>query len=100
LRRAYHAGVNIAFGTDSGVSAHGDNGKEFVYMVEAGMKPIDVIRSATYHAAELLGESDTLGTIEVGKFADFVAVRGNPADDINHIRDIHFVMKDGKVYKQ
>ncbi|TDF35450.1 amidohydrolase family protein [Alteromonadaceae bacterium M269] len=100
LSRAYNAGVKIAFGTDSGVSAHGDNGKEFVYMAEAGMKPIDVIRSATYHAAELLGESDTLGTIEAGKFADFIAVKGDPTDDINHIRSIHFVMKDGKVYKQ
>ncbi|GAC16261.1 metal-dependent hydrolase family protein [Aliiglaciecola lipolytica] len=95
---AYKAGVNIAFGTDSGVSAHGDNGLEFVLMVEAGMKPMEAIRSATYHGAKLLNELDRLGTIEAGKLADMVAVKGNPLDDITEMQDIDFVMKDGKVF--
>lgn len=97
---AHDAGVKIAFGTDSGVSAHGDNGLEFVLMVEAGMKPIDAIRSATYHGANLLGELDRLGTVESGKLADLVAVKGNPLENIKAMQSIHFVMKDGKVYKQ
>lgn len=97
---AYKAGVNIAFGTDSGVSAHGDNGLEFVLMVEAGMKPIEAIRSATYHGAVLLNELDRLGTIEPGKLADMVAVKGDPLADISEMQDIDFVMKDGKVYLQ
>lgn len=98
--QAYKAGVNIAFGTDSGVSAHGDNGKEFGFMVEAGMTPIDAIRSATYHGAKLLKVEDTLGTVEPGKFADLVAVAGNPLKDINTMTSVVFVMKDGKIYKK
>lgn len=97
--KAYRAGVNIAFGTDSGVSAHGDNWKEFVYMVEAGMPTLDAIRSATYHGANLLGVLDELGTIEVGKLADLVAVAGDPIQDINAMENVIFVMKDGKVFK-
>lgn len=97
---AYNAGVKIAFGTDSGVSAHGDNGFEFVLMVEAGMTPIQAIRSATYHGAALLNESSRLGTIESGKLADMVAVKGDPLTDISEMQDIDFVMKDGKVYLQ
>ena len=100
FERAYKAGVKIAFGTDSGVSAHGDNGKEFNLMVDAGMKPIDAIRSATYHGAALLGVSDTLGTVEVGKFADLVSVKGDPLSDISAMQNISFIMKDGVVYKQ
>lgn len=99
LGRAYKAGVKIAFGTDSGVSAHGDNGKEFIYMAEAGMKPIDVIRAATYHASMLLGENDSLGTVTEGKFADLVAVKGDPIADIQAMTQLAFVMKDGKVYR-
>jgi imidazolonepropionase-like amidohydrolase len=99
LSRAYKAGVNIAFGTDSGVSAHGDNGKEFIYMAEAGMTPIDVIRSATFHASKLLGEEENLGTISTGKLADFVAVNGNPVANIQAMTQLSFVMKDGKVYR-
>ncbi|WJG11354.1 amidohydrolase family protein [Aliiglaciecola sp. LCG003] len=95
---AYKSGVNIAFGTDSGVSAHGDNGLEFVLMVEGGMKPIEAIRSATYHGAVLLNELDRLGTIEQGKLADMVAVKGDPLTNIAEMQDIDFVMKDGKVY--
>ena len=97
---AYDAGVKIAFGTDSGVSAHGDNGLEFVLMVEAGMKPIEAIRSATYHGASLLGVLDELGTVEQGKLADLVAVKGNPLDDIKLMQDVRFVMKNGVIYKQ
>ncbi|WP_268407586.1 metal-dependent hydrolase family protein [Alteromonas sp. a30] len=99
FKKAYKAGVNIAFGTDSGVSAHGDNGNEFSYMVEAGMKPIDAIRSATFHGAALLGVEETLGTIEAGKLADLVAVKGNPLKDIDNMKQVIFVMKDGVIYK-
>ncbi|MCV2885884.1 amidohydrolase family protein [Aestuariibacter sp. AA17] len=98
--KAYKAGVKIAMGTDSGVSAHGDNGLEFVLMVEAGMKPIDAIRSATYHGATLLNILDKVGTIEAGKLADIVAVKGDPLENIRLMQEIQFVMKDGKVYKQ
>lgn len=98
--RAYAAGVKIAFGTDASVYDHGENAREFVYMVEAGMPPIEAIRSATYHASILLGQADRLGTIEVGKLADIVAVEGNPLDNIALLHDIHFVMKDGIIYKQ
>lgn len=97
--KAHKAGVNIAFGTDSGVSAHGDNGLEFVLMVEAGMEPVEAIRTATYHGAALLGVLDQLGTVEKDKLADLVAVKGNPSSDITSMQNIHFVMKDGKVYK-
>jgi imidazolonepropionase-like amidohydrolase len=89
----------IAFGTDSGVSAHGDNGQEFALMVEAGMSQMDAIRSATYNASKLLKIDDILGTIEVGKLADLVAVKGNPLENISLLENIGFVMKDGKVYK-
>ncbi|WP_102794723.1 metal-dependent hydrolase family protein [Bowmanella denitrificans] len=97
--RAYKAGVKIAFGTDSGVSAHGDNGREFALMVEAGMPAIEAIRSATFHGAELLGVSEQLGTVEKGKLADLVAVAGDPLTDIGMMSNIQFVMKDGEVIK-
>jgi imidazolonepropionase-like amidohydrolase len=98
--RANKAGVNIAFGTDSGVSEHGRNAEEFVYMVEAGMTPINAIKSATVTASELLGVADKLGTIESDKLADIIAVKGNPLDDVTKLQRIDFIMKDGKVYKQ
>ena len=98
--RAYKAGVKIAFGTDSGVSAHGDNAEEFALMVEAGMPAIEAIRSATYHAAKLLKVDDQLGTIEKGKLADLIAVAGDPLADIKTMQDVIFVMKDGQIYKQ
>ncbi len=97
--RAYKAGVPIAFGTDAGVFAHGKNAKEFVYMVEAGMKPIEAIRSATYHGARLLGVEDSLGTIEKGKIADIIAVDENPLKNIATLMHVTFVMKQGVVYK-
>ncbi len=97
--RAYRAGVLIAFGTDTGVSAHGDNWKEFGYMIEAGMPAMDAIVSATASAADLLGESDDLGSIDPGKYADIIAVPGDPLTDPAEFGRVHFVMKGGQVYK-
>lgn len=97
--KAYRAGVRIAFGTDCGVSPHGDNAKEFLYMTEAGMPTAEALLSATVVAAELIGRSDELGTVEAGKLADIVAVPGNPLEDINVMTKVSFVMKDGVVYK-
>jgi imidazolonepropionase-like amidohydrolase len=99
LTKAYKAGVKIAFGTDAGVYRHGMNWLEFVYMSEAGMKPMDIIKAATINAAELLGEKDKLGSIEAGKFADIVAVDGDPLKDPYVFNKVMFVMKDGVVYK-
>ena len=96
---AYKAGVKIAFGTDAGVFDHGENYREFIYMVEAGMPPLTAIRSATAEAAKLLGVDD-IGTIEVGKRADVVAVEGNPLNNIELLSGVNLVIKDGQVYKQ
>ncbi|MCE2487401.1 MAG: amidohydrolase family protein, partial [Desulfurellaceae bacterium] len=98
--RAYKSGVKIAFGTDSGVSPHGQNAKEFAYMVEAGMPPLEAIRSATLEAARLLGQEDRLGTLEAGKLADVVAVPDDPSRDITSLQRVSFVMKDGLMYKR
>ncbi|MBM3264831.1 MAG: amidohydrolase family protein, partial [candidate division Zixibacteria bacterium] len=99
FRRAYRAGVPIAFGTDASVFPHGQNAKEFEYMVEGGMPPMEAIRAATYHAATLLGKLEELGTAEPGKWADLVAVDGDPLKDIRVLQKISFVMKEGVVYK-
>jgi len=99
LGRAYKAGVKIAFGTDSGVSAHGDNAGEFALLVQAGMPAIEALRAATKNAAELLGESANLGTLEPGKFADVVAVPGDPLQDIAVMTKVDFVVKGGVVYR-
>lgn len=98
--RAYRSGVKIAFGTDTGVSPHGDNWKEFGLMIDAGMPPMEAIISATRSAAELLDRSDELGSIEPGKFADIVAVPGDPLADSAEFGRVHFVMKGGKVARQ
>ncbi|WP_342114738.1 metal-dependent hydrolase family protein [Pseudoduganella sp. OTU4001] len=98
--RAYKAGVKIAFGTDAGVFPHGDNAKEFAYMVEAGMPALEAIRSATLGAASLLGQSSRLGSLEPGYAADIVAVAGDPLQDITLLQKVGFVMKEGVVYKQ
>ena len=98
--KAYKAGVKIAFGTDAGVYKHGQNWKEFTYMIEAGMPAMQAIKCATINAAELLGMKDQLGSIEVGKLADIVAVDGDPLTDPKVFGRIVFVMKDGVVYKQ
>lgn len=98
--RAYRAGVKIAFGTDQGVAPHGDNGKEFIWMVEAGMPAMKAIQSATLEAARLVDAEKDLGTVEPGKFADLVAVPGDPLADISLMTRVSFVMKAGKVYRQ
>ena len=98
--RAWKAGVKIAFGTDAGVFPHGENAREFVYMVEAGMPPLEAIRSATLGAAALLDQSTRLGAIAPGFAADIVAVSGDPLQDIALLQQIKFVMKDGVVYKK
>ncbi len=97
--RAYAAGVKIAFGTDSGVSVHGENAREFELMVDGGMPPMKAIQSATLEAARLLKVDDRLGTLEVDKIADVVAVKGDPIQDITATYDVVFVMKDGVVYR-
>jgi len=96
---AYKFGIKIAFGTDSGVSYHGDNAKEFVYMVEGGMLEIEAIKSATVVPAQLLNISEKFGTIESNKIADIIAVDGDPTQDIRSMLKVVFVMKNGKVYK-
>jgi imidazolonepropionase-like amidohydrolase len=98
--RAAKAGVKIAFGTDSGVSSHGDNGREFGYMVQAGMPALAAIRSATLEAATLVGEESRLGTIEAGKLSDVIAVPGDPTKDITAMTRVSFVMKSGVIYKR
>jgi imidazolonepropionase-like amidohydrolase len=100
LGRAYKAGVKIAFGTDTGVSAHGENAQEFPLMVAAGMPPIDAIRAATLNAADLLGHPAEFGQVEKGFAADLIAVQGDPLADVNVLRDVRFVMKAGVVYKR
>ncbi|HEX6847526.1 MAG TPA: amidohydrolase family protein [Chitinophagaceae bacterium] len=98
--KAYKAGVKIAFGTDAGVFKHGENWREFGYMIEAGMPAMQAIKAATINAAELLGMKDQLGSIEIGKLADIVAVDGDPLTDPKAFGKIAFVMKDGVVHKQ
>jgi imidazolonepropionase-like amidohydrolase len=98
--KAYKAGVKIAFGTDSGVSRHGDNWKEFVLMTDAGMPPMKAIQCATIEAARLLRIDDRLGSVEKGKIADLVAVEGNPLEDMSLMGKIGFVMKAGVIYKR
>jgi len=96
---AYQAGVKIAFGTDQGVGPHGDNAREFLYMVEAGIPAAYSLQAATIHAATVLGVDD-MGILEPGKRADIIAVPGDPVEDISVVMDVRFVMKEGKVYKQ
>jgi imidazolonepropionase-like amidohydrolase len=98
--KAWKAGIRIMFGTDCGVCAHGDNGKEFGYMVEAGMPAMEAIKSATIVPARYLGIDDRLGSIEAGKLADLVAVPGNPLDDVHVLERVSFVMKEGVIYKR
>jgi len=99
FQKAMKLGVKIVFGTDVGAFEHGTSAREFVRMVEYGMKPIDAIRSATVRSAELLRLERDIGTIEAGKFADVIAVEGNPLDDIGTLSRVAFVMKAGRVYK-
>ncbi len=99
FKRAYNSGVKIAYGTDSGVSKHGNNAKEAVLMFNAGMTPQDILKSATIHAADLIGQSKSLGTIETGKIADIIATNDNPLNDIKALLDVDFVMKSGEIVK-
>ncbi len=99
FKKALKGNINIAFGTDSGVSKHGTNAREFVLMVQYGMDENEAIKTATINAATLLGMENQLGTITKGKLADLVAVDGDPLKDISELMDIDFVMKDGVVFK-
>ena len=99
LRRAVPAGVRIAFGTDAGVSKHGRNADEFALMVQHGMTPMAAIEAATVNAADLLGLSSEVGTLEAGKRADLIAVEGDPLADVTVLTDVDFVMRDGRVYR-
>ena len=98
--RAYRGGVRIAFGTDAGVYPHGQNAKEFQYMVEAGMPAIEAILAATRGSADLLGKSADIGSVQPGRYADLVAVIGDPTTDIKLLQNVSFVMKAGQVYKR
>ena len=100
VRKAYPAGVKIAFGTDAGVSKHGRNADEFEAMVKHGMPPAEAIKAATVNAADLLGLSAEVGSLEPGKRADIVAVSGDPLADVTILKRVGFVMKDGRVIKQ
>jgi len=99
FRKAYLGGTRMAFGTDGGVYPHGDNWRQFPYMVEFGMKPIEAIRTATLNAAELMGLSEEAGILEASHNADIIAVEGNPLTDIRAMQNVKFVMKGGKVYR-
>ena len=100
FRRAVQAGAKLAFGTDAGVYPHGRNGKQFVKMVEWGLTPMQAIQTATANAADLLGWADRVGSVQPGRFADIVAVGGDPLKDIRELERVRFVMKGGVVYKE
>ena len=100
FRKAVAAGVKMSFGTDAGVCAYGTSGKQFAFMVKYGMTPMQAIQAATSNAADLLGHSSEFGSIKPGKYADIIAVAGDPLADISLLENVKFVMKDGKIYKQ
>jgi len=99
FRKAVNAGVKMAYGTDLGVCPYGSSPKQFAFMVKFGMTPMQAIQSATSNAADLLGHANELGSIKPGKYADIVAVSGDPLQNISLLENVEFVMKDGKVYK-
>ena len=99
FRKAFEAGVRMAFGSDGGVYPHGDNGRQFHYMVEYGMTPLQAIQAATIHAAELIGWSGKVGAIAPGHYADIIAVDGDPLKTVEVLENVSFVMKGGKTYK-
>jgi len=100
FRRAVQAGAKLAFGTDAGVYPHGWNGKQLAKMVEWGLTPMQAIQTATANAADLLGWADRVGSVQPGRFADIVAVGGDPLKDIRELERVRFVMKGGVVYKE
>jgi len=100
FRKALAAGVKMSFGTDAGVCAYGTSGKQFAFMVKYGMTPMQAIQAATSNAADLLGHSSEIGSLKPGKYADIIAVAGDPLADIRLLENVKFVMKDGKIYKQ
>ena len=100
FKKAFEAGAKMAFGSDGAVYPHGDNGKQFAYMVEYGMTPMQAIQAATVHAADLIGWSDDIGAIAPGRYADIIAVDGNPLDDVTSLENVRFVMKGGEIYRQ
>ena len=99
FERAVKAGAKMAFGTDAGVYPHGDNAKQFFYMVKFGMTPAQAIHAATSNAADLIGRAKDVGTVETGKYADLIGVTGNPLQDVRVLENVGFVMKGGMVYK-
>ncbi|MBI2681862.1 MAG: amidohydrolase family protein [Acidobacteriales bacterium] len=100
FEKAVKAGVKMAFGTDAGVYPHGDNAKQFFYMVKFGMTPAQAIKTATASSADLIDRGKSVGTLEAGKFADIIAVTGDPLKDVTALEKVDFVMKSGTVYKQ
>ena len=100
IKKAFDAGVKVAFGTDAAVYPHGLNAREFAVYVSMGMTPLHAIQTATINAADLLGWSDRIGSLEPGKFADIIAVNGDPTKDVTLLEHPVFVMKGGVVYKQ
>lgn len=99
FQKAVEAGAKMAFGTDAGVYPHGDNAKQFFYMVKYGMTPAQAIRAATVNAADLIGRSKDVGSIEAGKYADIIAVSADPLQNVRALEKVGFVMKGGVVYK-
>jgi imidazolonepropionase-like amidohydrolase len=99
FRKAVKAGVKIAFGTDASVYPHGLNARQFAWQVKYGQTPMEAIRSATISAAELIGRDREIGSLEPGKWADLIAVRGDPLQDVRALENVTFVMKEGKIYK-
>ena len=99
FRKALQGGARMAFGSDSGVYPHGDNAKQFFYMVKYGMTPMQAVQSATINAADLLGWKEKVGSIKAGKFADIIAVDADVMADVTSLTKVRFVMKGGKVIK-
>ncbi len=99
FQKAVQAGAKMAFGTDAGVYPHGDNARQFFYMVKFGMTPAQAIRTATTNAADLIGRSKDVGSLEAGKYADIIAVSADPLQDVRALENVGFVMKGGVVYK-
>jgi imidazolonepropionase-like amidohydrolase len=100
FRKAVQAGVKMAFGTDAGVCPHGTNARQFHYMVENGMTPMQAIQAATVNSAELIGHPELFGSITAGKSADIIAVSGNPLENVRLLEHVSFVMKEGRIYRE